>query len=229
MSGRRPGSSAAFVPPGPSRPAVKVLWALVPVLSCSLLAFVPALYLAARRNRARDWWGVAFFSGTTVAFIVGLVFSAPPGEAYRVGDFVGMIALLVGLVAAPVHFLFMDQFRIWQSLTGLYGAPVVQPGYAVPSGYPAQPGYSAQPGYGYPPVQPPYAAQQYVPAPQPPFQAQPQFRSQPGQTAPMPAPTPVPDDAARAELRELGELLRRQASDGAMETHDPEAWREGRR
>ncbi|WP_157876170.1 hypothetical protein, partial [Peterkaempfera griseoplana] len=95
----------------------KVLWALVPLLSCSLLAFAPAVYLAVRRRRARDWAGVVFFAGVSAALMVATQLAAKPGQPYNAGDAVGMTALGVGCLLGPVHFLLMDREREW------YGPP----------------------------------------------------------------------------------------------------------
>ncbi|MFJ6212665.1 hypothetical protein ACIQGZ_04945 [Streptomyces sp. NPDC092296] len=206
MQGRQPGSPASsFAAPKPSRPVVKVLWALVPVVTFTLLAFAPATYLAARRRRPADWLGVAFFAVNTAAFCLGMVFAADPGQPYTSGDVIGITAMCIGFVVAPVHFLVMDRKAVWERFAaaqGFAGAP----GFAAP---PAA--HPAQPGYGWPPQPPPtsYTPTLYQPQPQPGYAA----------------PAPAPEDAARAELRQLGELLRRQAADGG----NPDAWRDGGR
>lgn len=225
MYGRQPGTPpSSFAAPGPSRPVAKVLWALVPLLSCSLLAFAPAVYLAVRRKRLRDWAGVVFFAAVTAALAAGTQLSAAPGQPYRTGDYVGMAALAVGCLLGPLHFLLMDREREWYGRSGPPLPPPPQQYLAAPTA-----------GYGYPPPlqQPvPYAPAFHQPQPQP--GPQPQHQPQPGPLHQPPQPGPQPpyqpqpasaDDAARAELRELGELLRRQAADGGAQDGRPDGGR----
>ncbi|MFF4651260.1 hypothetical protein [Streptomyces sp. NPDC001380] len=233
MYGPQPGTSAPYpAPPGPSRPAVRALWALLPVLTCGVLAFGPALYLAVRRGRPRDWAGAAFFTATAVTLCLCAVLggSKPKGAAYGPADYTGITMMVVGLLLAPVHFLVMDRPREWQA-----AAPRPAPWTGGPAPYPLPP----QPGHGYPQVPPPYTPTAHRPQPQPysgplpyPGPAAPQPPAPPA-PAPGLAPAPVADGgdaAARAELRELGELLRRQAADGDPGPGPaPAPWRDGPR
>ena len=74
-------------------------WASVPVLSLSLLAFVPFLRLAFARRRARDW---AVFAGYLAVVILEVVLASLPGPNDVGGVFAGVTALVL-MGAATVH------------------------------------------------------------------------------------------------------------------------------
>jgi DNA uptake protein ComE-like DNA-binding protein len=74
-------------------------WASVPVLSLSLLAFVPFLALALARRRVRDW---AVFAGYLVTSIVVLVLMSISGPADAVSATAGTLAMVV-MVVGGVH------------------------------------------------------------------------------------------------------------------------------
>ncbi|MFD8478935.1 hypothetical protein [Kitasatospora sp. NPDC059673] len=103
----------------------------------------------------------------------------------KINTLVGVLVLLPLWIGTPVHFLLMNQRRFWPDAVA---APPPYP-------YPAYPGYPAS-ATTYP-----------TGAPYPPPVAPPAV------TTPPPAAAPGGVTGA-AELRELGELLRRQAGDG---------------
>ncbi|MFC5665289.1 hypothetical protein ACFP3U_20175 [Kitasatospora misakiensis] len=221
---------------GPYGVLGRVLVVLAPLLTVGLLGMVPSLLLAIRRRRAYDILGAVVFAGLFLTFFIciGIAGSYPKGDA-PVADAVGTTTMVLMWFTPPVHFLLMDRQVVWGA--GRPAAPTAA--YPPPAGYgypspatPAQPYPAAQP-YGatqsYPAAQPyapapsygaaqPYsAAQPYgTPAPypqaaqpQPPVQPQPSVAHPPVQAGGAGAGGAGP--ATSDELRELGELLRRQA------------------
>jgi hypothetical protein len=198
----------------------RVALSLVPLVTLSLLAFVPSVVLAARRRHRGDVVGAVAIGLTELAMLVCLTLA---GQASREpADTLGACLLVVLLFGTPVHFLVMDQRAVWARLR-----PEQAPAPGYPQPYPAQPQpahpYPAygQPAYGQPVPQPP-VAQPYPmdrpPAAQPPaaqpFAPQPPAAQPPVVQQSPPAvrqPPAAPPPAATSELQELGELLRRQA------------------
>ncbi|MFD4908561.1 hypothetical protein [Kitasatospora purpeofusca] len=225
------GRTLVARPQGPGRPVGpygvtgRVLVVLAPLLTVGLLGMVPSLLLAVRRRRAYDILGAVVYAGLFLTFFicVGVAGSFGKGEA-PVADAVGTTTMVLMWFTPPVHFLLMDRRAVWSAgrpaaPAGVgghpqpagYGYPSAQP-YGAPQPYPtAQPYGTPQP---YAPAQPygtpaPYPAPAPAPAPYP-QAAQPPYRSHP--------PTPAVGQGASGagpatsdELRELGELLRRQA------------------
>jgi hypothetical protein len=77
----------------------QLAWASVPVLSLTLLAFVPFLRLAIARRRARDW---EVFWGYLAAVVLEIVLASSGGPNGAGPIFAtGMAILLMGV--APVH------------------------------------------------------------------------------------------------------------------------------
>ncbi|MFE4974072.1 hypothetical protein ACFRAR_18430 [Kitasatospora sp. NPDC056651] len=192
LPGPVPGAAAGPAPiPGRFGVAARVLCALAPVLTFGLLGAVPSLLLALRRRRAYDIVGAVVFC----ALLLTLFVSAGVAGSLQnpTADTTGSITMAVLWLVPTAHFLVMDSRAVW--LAGRPAPQAVPRGvpqsvspYAVPNGAP----YAATaPGYGVPGPGP-------VPAP-----------------APVPAPfvrpavAPAPETAH--DLRELGELLRRQA------------------
>ncbi|MFD0279731.1 hypothetical protein ACFVHB_38370 [Kitasatospora sp. NPDC127111] len=187
----RPGMAA-----GPFGVLGRILWALVPVVTIGLLGVIPSLLLAIRRRRIYDVIGAVVFTGLFAAYLIcagvaGSIKDAPTA------DTIGMVSMMLLWFGAPLHFLAMDLRVVWDA--GRPKAPAPAAYYAPP----AAPAYPAAPAAGYAPTVPgaPYgSAPGPVPAPAPGY-------------AP-PAPGAAPAHTTGDELRELGELLRRQAREG---------------
>ncbi|NXY99253.1 hypothetical protein HYE82_33725 [Streptomyces sp. BR123] len=180
--------------------ALRVLFALLPVLSCNFLGWASMLRLAILTRRTTDWVLLGANFALTVVWV--LVFDAdktPNTDGWQ--SDLGAFGLIFTSFVTCIYFLVADirhHERLAAARTAAWypaqPAPYVSPQQTQPS----------QPGYGYPqaqtqPMQPRLQAQ---PMPQPP-QAQPQ--------APAPGPvTPPRIGQVRAELDELSELLRKQ-------------------
>ncbi|MER7581598.1 hypothetical protein [Kitasatospora sp. NPDC097691] len=202
-AGVGPGvGSGAGRPPIPGRfgTPVRVACALAPLLTVGLLGVVPSLVLAVRRRRAYDIVGAVVFCALLLTMMVsaGIAGSLQDPTA----DTTGQTTLIVLWLVPTAHFLLMDRRAVWES-----GRPTPQAAapYAAPTAaqYPSQ--YPSP--YGSPPA-PPYAATvpgYGVPAP----------TAGPAPTAPTASPAPsapaTPASGTAHDLRELGELLRRQA------------------
>ncbi|MFF9776232.1 hypothetical protein ACF1HJ_21545 [Streptomyces sp. NPDC013978] len=205
-------------PPGPEQGGqvtLRVIFVVVAVMSCGLLAWACLLRLASVTRRPRDW---CLFALAIIHIIVTLyIIGTDPGEeeftTWR-GD-VGMGLLLGGLAAIVAYYLYAD-IRHFSRARTVQASPYAQTTlYSGQTGYGSQPsGYSPQQsGYSYPPVQVP---QPYTPntptppVPQPPVQQPPP----PHQQAPEPQrPGPARIDQVRAELDELSDYLRNHEGD----------------
>ncbi|MET9402264.1 hypothetical protein [Kitasatospora sp. NPDC002965] len=212
-------------PAGPYGVLGRVLVVLAPLLSIGLLGMVPSLLLAVRRRRAYDIVGAVAFAGLFLAYIVaiGVAGNGPKGSA-PTADTVGMVMMVLMWFVPPAHFLVMDRRAVWEAGRPRPAAPG---GHYAPQAVTAP--YPAQPAYGYPAPAAPTAAQPFT-APAQSFGAQsfgtPAPFGTPAQPFGTPAqpfaaaapypPVPAPDagPATSDELRELGELLRRQAREG---------------
>ncbi|MEU9132978.1 hypothetical protein AB0D08_33590 [Kitasatospora sp. NPDC048540] len=143
-----PGHAAG----GPHHPALKALYALLPLLTVGLLGLVPSVVLAARRRRPADLAGAVVIGAVQLAVYVclGLTPDNSQGSPYSIVGGLLLIALAVG---APVHFLVMDRAAAWfpgrpaphpafpahpQPYGPSYGQPHAQP-YPQPYGQPATP------------------------------------------------------------------------------------------
>ncbi|MBD0676886.1 hypothetical protein BU198_40930 [Streptomyces sp. CBMA156] len=179
-----------------------MLCALAPLLSFGLLGAVPSLLLAVRRRRAYDVVGAVVFC----ALLLTLIVSAGVAGSLKnpAADTTGQITLAVLWFLPTPHFLAMDSRAVWLAgPTGPQAAPPVLPRaaspYAVPHASPygapnASPYGTTVPGYGVP-----------APAPVPAGPVPP-----PAAVPPAGAPSATAPETAH-DLRELGELLRRQA------------------
>ncbi|MEV7187254.1 hypothetical protein [Kitasatospora sp. NPDC093102] len=186
--GALPGPAAVAGPapiPGRFGVTARALCALVPLLTVGLLGVVPSLLLAVRRRRAYDIAGAGVFCALLLTMIVSA--GVAGGLKNPTADTTGEIALAVLWFLPTAHFLVMDSRAVW-----LAGRPAPQAvpqavsPYAVPN---VSPYAATVPGYGVP-----------APATLAP--------SAPAHSAPAPS-APAPETAH--DLRELGELLRRQA------------------
>ncbi|WP_283843997.1 hypothetical protein [Kitasatospora humi] len=176
---------------GPFRGWAKAAICLIPLATASLLAFVPALLLATRRKDRADVVGAVVVGLTEMGMLIcaALAGKADREPANTIGA--SLVALLV--FGAPVHFLVMDGRAAWARLR-----PRPVPAYPSPQPVPAYP--YPQPYGAYPQPYPPQAPAPVDP--QPPTRTPRPVRDQP----PAQARSGPTDD-----LRELGELLRRQA------------------
>ena len=184
-------------PPGPDQGGqvtLRVIFVVVAVMSCGLLAWACLLRLASVTRRTLDWWlfALAIVHIVATLYIIG----TDPGEeeftTWR-GD-VGMSMLLGGLIAIVAYYLAADIRHSSRSRT------------APPSPYAQTTGYSQQSGYSYPPVQ---APQPYIPAP--PVPQPPVHQPQPAPDPQRPGPARI--DQVRAELDELSDYLRNHEGD----------------
>ncbi|MFG2913220.1 hypothetical protein ACGF0D_10060 [Kitasatospora sp. NPDC048298] len=182
--------------PGRFGVLARVLCALAPLLTFGLLGAVPSLLLAVRRRRAYDIAGAAVFC----ALLLAMVVSAGVAGSLKnpTADTTGQITLAVLWLLPTAHFLVMDSRAVW-----LAGPPAPQAvPYAVPQA--VSPYAATVPGYGVPaPAAPgPSVAPRSVQAPS--VQA-------PSVQAPAVQAPAVQAPETAHDLRELGELLRRQA------------------
>ncbi|MFF6781621.1 hypothetical protein [Streptomyces sp. NPDC012510] len=209
-------------PPGPDqggKVTLRVIFVVVAVMSCGLLAWACLLRLASVTRRTLDWW---LFALAVVHIVVTLyLIGTDPGEdeftTWR-GD-VGMSLLLGGLMAIVAYYLAAD-IRHYSRFRTAPPSPYAQTtAYSHQSGYNAQQsGYNAQQsghnaqqsGYSYPPVQVPQPYAPAPPVPQPPVQQPP---SQPQPTPEPQRPGPARIDQVRAELDELSDYLRNHEGD----------------
>ncbi|MGW5424825.1 hypothetical protein [Streptomyces sp. NPDC003943] len=171
---------------------LRVLFAVLPLLSIGFLTWATALRIALLTRKVWDWILLAVSVAVVVA---GLVLMPEDPDATRADWVVGMI--LLNAVAFTAYFLVVD---IRHDRTPAAPAQVPLPSPYNP--YAATvPAHHQGQGYGYPPVQP-------QPQPQP--QAQPQPQPQP---QPVTPPNPRIHQV-RAELDELSDLLRRDPREG---------------
>ncbi|WP_327680169.1 hypothetical protein [Kitasatospora sp. NBC_00458] len=210
-------------PVGPYGVLGRVLVVLAPLLTIGLLGMVPSLLLAVRRRRAYDILGAVVFAGLFLTYFVsiGIAGDGPKGSS-PTADTVGMVMMVLMWFVPPVHFLLMDRAAVWAAGRPQPPAPVGPHGLAAATApHPAQPGYGypapaaqpygtpAQPAYGYPaPGAQPYGT------PAQPFAAPAPYPPAPAPAGPAAAGAGASGPATSDELRELGELLRRQAREG---------------
>jgi hypothetical protein len=197
------GSGQALPPPPTAtRPGVviglRVFLTLLPIISLSLLAWVPMLRLGVLCKRTLDWLMLAVAAGTTVVGFTCFGFSHDNND-WQANT--GTALLLICMFGSAGYFLVADILRARRGRERSPRWPAA-PGYGQPHPYAAGPGTPA-PGPADPrpqsyPAPQPYAA----PAPIP------------GRTPPPPAaPTPPPApriNQVRAELDELSDYLRKE-------------------
>ncbi|MFJ8433691.1 hypothetical protein ACIQ9P_20560 [Kitasatospora sp. NPDC094019] len=231
------GRTLVASPQAPRRPAGpygvpgRVLVVLASLLTVGLLGMVPSLLLAVRRRRAYDILGAVVYAGLFLTYFIciGIAGSYGKGGA-PVADAVGTTTMLLMWFTPPVHFLLMDRQVVWSARrpaapAGVaphpqpagYGYPSTQP-YGAPQPYAPAPSYGAAASYGAAPsygAAQPYGTPAPYPAPAPAAHPQAGQAAQPGPGAQPPYGAPHgasgAGPATSDELRELGELLRRQA------------------
>ncbi|GAA2790770.1 hypothetical protein RMN57_23385 [Kitasatospora sp. CM 4170] len=222
-----PGTGPA-AGPGPYGALGRTLCILAPLLSFGLLGMVPSLLLAIRRRRAYDFVGAVVFTGLFLAFLVSAGIAGGHSDG-TVLDKVGTVALVLLWFGAPLHFVGMDLRAVWDAgrpaptPAAYYPAPVPPPvspyaataitpypaGAPHPGGTPVRTGTPHPAGTPYPtgtPHQPPPATR--FDGPVAPYATPPTARGG------APGPAPASSSETGDELRELGELLRRQAGEG---------------
>ncbi|MFJ3790347.1 hypothetical protein [Kitasatospora sp. NPDC090091] len=215
-----PGAGPA-AGPGPYGALGRTLCILAPLLTFGLLGMVPALLLAIRRRRAYDVVGAVVFTGLFLAFLVSAGIAGGNSDG-TVLDKVGTVALVLLWFGAPLHFVGMDLRAVWDAgrpapAPAAYYPPTAPPPvspYAAtaispyPGGTPARTGTPHPGATPYPtgtPQQPPATRFDGPVAP---------YATPPTARGGAPAPAPVSSSETGDELRELGELLRRQAREG---------------
>ncbi|EKX68987.1 hypothetical protein STRIP9103_03771 [Streptomyces ipomoeae 91-03] len=177
-----------------------MIFVVVAVMSCGVLAWASLLRLASVTRKPLDWF---LFALSIIHVIATLyILGSDPGKedftTWR-GD-VGMSMLLGGLAAIVAYYLYAD-IRHFSRTRMVPPAPYTQTTVYSPQ----------QTGYGFPPVQVP---QPYTPGPP----VQPQPAPQPPQPQPQSAPEPQRPgpariDQVRAELDELSDYLRKHEGD----------------
>ncbi|MGW5400891.1 hypothetical protein [Streptomyces sp. NPDC003952] len=196
--------------------ALRVLFALLPILSCGFLAWGTMLRLALVTRKSRDWW----LLGACVAVEVlslALIGADPSADASGPQGNAGAFGTLINGLVVCIYYLVAD-IRHFEALKAGPGAAGWYPPPASPYVPPQQ---QAGPAYGYPPVSQPAPQQhqqhqqQHQSHQSQPHPQQPTHRPQhpAPQQAPESAPAPTPPPRigqVRAELDELSELLRRQ-------------------
>nr|WSX51529.1 hypothetical protein OG409_22880 [Streptomyces sp. NBC_00974] len=172
--------------------ALRVLFTLLPILSCGLLAWGTMLRLALVTRKPRDWWLLAA-SGAGAVFWTTLSAADTTIDNSGWQANTGAIGTILTGLGVCVYYLVTDirhhEARKAAAAGGWYPQP------ASPYMPPQQLSRETRPSYGYPQT-----------GPQPAPQRTPE---------PTPTPTPAPPQPprigqVRAELDELSELLRKQ-------------------
>jgi hypothetical protein len=123
---------------GPSRPAARLAWCLLPLLTLGLLGMVPALVLAFRRRRPVDTLGAVAAVLVEATFYVCL--AVVPGDSQSSGALLGGSTGILLLVGAPLHFLLMDRRSQWPvQAPPVQASPVPAPFVQVPPVWPPAP------------------------------------------------------------------------------------------
>lgn len=188
------GPSYEPAPPPRDVPAsvivLRVLFALLPLLSIGFLTWATMVRLAVVTRRALDW----VLCGVSVAVLItGIVLMPDDIETARADMAVGLV--LLNAAAFTVYFLVVD-IRHDRNRVGPSRPPYPPYATTVPR---------HQTGYGYPPAYP-----------QPQSQPQPHSQTPPQPQPQTPPPLDVPPqanpriDQVRAELDELSDLLRKE-------------------
>ncbi|MBC9716753.1 hypothetical protein H9Y04_29890 [Streptomyces sp. TRM66268-LWL] len=205
-----------YAPPPSRRPSdaalvtLRVVFVVLAIGLCGMLAWAPLIRIAILTKKARDW--VLFASSLVVVIVcLALIGSEPTDDLDTNQEWIGLLLLLANLVGCVTYFLYADikHFHGWSG----------------PAGYTQPQLHKQPPAYGYPPTAPTAYGQglphQGVTAPMHPQQQPIQQPIQPAAQQPLPQqplPTPPPPNAqrpaparidqVRAELDELSSFLR---------------------
>ncbi|WP_395294613.1 hypothetical protein ACF9IK_14445 [Kitasatospora hibisci] len=214
--------------PGPYGAVGRTLCILAPLLSFGLLGMVPSLLLAIRRRRAYDFVGAVVFTGLFLAFLVSAGIAGGNGGG-TVLDKLGTVSLVLLWFGAPLHFVGMDLRAVWDAgrsapAPAAYYPPPAPPPvspYAAtaitpyPAGASHAPGTPVPTGTPYPVGSPCPAGTPHQPPPATRFDGPvAPYATPPTARGGAPAPASGASSETSDELRELGELLRRQAGEG---------------
>ncbi|WP_175407153.1 hypothetical protein [Streptomyces sp. TRM64462] len=200
MYGPGPGPGPGYASPQRRTPThvivLRVLFAVLPLLSLGLLTGATLVRLAVVTRRARDWW---LFGLSAVVTVTCVAFVPEDIETRQADLAVGGLLLNAALFTG--YYLFAEIRHFDRDPVGV--RPHVTP-YS-----PTYPQVGRGQGYGYPqPQANPYA--QPHPHPQPHPQPRPVTQPQPHPGA-QPQPQASPRiDRVRAELDELSDLLRKE-------------------
>ncbi|WKV73617.1 hypothetical protein AW27_020110 [Streptomyces sp. PCS3-D2] len=178
---------------------LRVVFMLLPVLSCGFLAWGSMLRLALVTRKSRDWALLVLSGVLAVAWMTLIEIDPTPDVNGWQGNLGAGGSILTGF-ATCVYFLVAD-IKHHEALRSAAPAPWY-PGQPAPFNQPQQ----TSPSYGYPHAQAPTVISGRTPAvPQVP-----------------PQPTPPPRiGQVRAELDELSELLRKQTPPPGSPRQDP--------
>ncbi|MER5761391.1 hypothetical protein [Streptomyces sp. NPDC002082] len=188
--------------------ALRVLFALLPILSCGFLAWGTMLRLALVTRKPRDWWLLAA-SGVAEVVFLALIGEDPTPDASGWQGNTGAFGTLLNGLAVCIYYL-VAEIRHFEALKA---GPAAAGWYPPPASPYVPPQQQTGPAYGYPPVAQTGPQQHQQPHQQPHQHQHPQPQQPVPQQAPEPAPAPTPPPRigqVRAELDELSELLRRQ-------------------
>ncbi|WP_030788677.1 hypothetical protein [Streptomyces sp. NRRL S-920] len=178
-------------PPGGTQVTLRVMFVVLAVLTCGLLAWAPLLRLAIVTRKAHDWIVLGVVTALDITGLV-LIGVDPGEEEFQGPGNAGMVVLLCTLMAAVAYYLFAE-IRHFSRLP--------QPLF---HGYATQ---QTRPAHGYPQPQP---------QPQPPTAPEPPVQQAPVHQTPPPSAPPAPAriHQVRAELDELSDYLRKQQGGG---------------
>ncbi|MFG2977554.1 hypothetical protein ACGFYY_31770 [Streptomyces sp. NPDC048331] len=177
--------------------ALRVLFTLLPLLSCGFLAWASMLRLALLTRKTRDW----VLMGTTIAlcalWVVLIELDKTPEDDGWQGN-LALAGMLITTFASCVYFLTVDirHHEAKAAAAAAHWYPAQSAPYAATQ--------QTTPAYGYPPQAP-------TPVP---------GQMQPPQVPPQ-APAAPRIGQVRAELDELSELLRKQTPPTGGPRQDP--------
>ncbi|MFD3875409.1 hypothetical protein [Streptomyces sp. NPDC058623] len=183
--GHRPTSSTVVT--------LRVLFAVLPVISCGFLAWGAMLRLALVTRKSRDWI-LLVVSGLLAVVWMTFIQLDPTAETNGWQGNLGAGGSILTGFATCVYFLIADI----KHHEALASAPPAAGWYPQPTGGPPYmpPRQQTNPAYGYPPAHTPVPGPAHTPVP--------------GVPRNPPHATPPPRiGQVRAELDELSELLRR--------------------
>ncbi|APY87888.1 hypothetical protein DCW30_08715 [Streptomyces alfalfae] len=193
-----PGFAPPVQPPhsGGNPVTLRVVFVVLAVMSCGLLAWAPMLRIATVTRKSHDW--VLFAVVTVLDVTAFILIGVDPGEDefQRPGN-AGMVVMLCTMTAAVAYYLFADIRHVGRHR---------QPPF---TGYAPQ-----QPAYGYPaphtPVPAPAPTHHHTPTPAPTPTPPPAYPQPDGTVQPPSRPAPARINQVRAELDELSDYLRKQ-------------------